>query len=211
MNNLADLRQSYTRGKLSESQVNQDPIKQFNKWFKQAQLAKCPEPNAMTLATATLDGIPSARTVLLKGISEGNFVFYTNYESQKGFELIANPQASLLFYWHELERQVRIDGVASKTTSDMSNEYYESRPLGSKIGAWASPQSAVIPDRSFLEKEEKSFLKKWGEHPPRPAHWGGFILNPLRIEFWQGRPSRLHDRILFVNEKNSWNIVRLAP
>jgi pyridoxamine 5'-phosphate oxidase len=208
---LAALRKNYTLGQLSEDNVPKDPIALFETWFAQASRAECPEPNAMVLATANAAGTPSARVVLLKGLSQGDFCFFTNYESQKGKELAERPQASLLFHWHELERQVRISGVVSKLSSAESDEYYLQRPAASRIGAWASPQSKVIESRAFLEQEELRFQKQFGDNPSRPPHWGGYRLKPNSIEFWQGRPSRLHDRILFARDDSSWQIVRLAP
>lgn len=211
MSKLADLRKSYTRDSLSESDVAQDPIEQFNRWFEQAKSAECPEPNAMTVASATKEGIPSARVVLLKGVDSQGFVFFTNYKSQKGHELTENPHAALLFHWHELERQVRIEGSVQTLDPALSDEYYMSRPLDSRIGAWASPQSDVISGRSTLIARAAEFGLKYGLNPPRPPHWGGFLVTPKKIEFWQGRPSRLHDRICFIKENEHWKIVRLAP
>lgn len=211
MSKLADLRKSYTRDSLSESDVAQDPIEQFRRWFEQAKSAECPEPNAMTVASANKDGIPSARVVLLKEVDHQGFVFFTNYLSQKGKELTENPHAALLFHWHELERQVRIEGRVQKLDQNLSDEYYASRPLDSRIGAWASPQSEVIPGRTTLIAKAAEFGLKFGLNPPRPPHWGGFLVIPNKIEFWQGRPSRLHDRICFSKENDHWKIVRLAP
>jgi pyridoxamine 5'-phosphate oxidase len=165
----------------------------------------------MVLATADSFGNPSARVVLLKGISEGDFCFFTNYESQKGQELASRPQAALLFHWHELERQVRIHGAVSKLSDADSDAYFFQRPTASRIGAWASPQSREIPSREFLEQEELKFKQRFGDNPTRPPHWGGYRLKPEKIEFWQGRPSRLHDRILFSRNPSGWKISRLAP
>lgn len=209
--NLADLRKNYTAGQLSEEDVPADPLSLFDQWFEQASRAQCPEPNAMVLATADAQGNPSARVVLLKGISQGDFCFFTNYESQKGQELANRPNAALLFHWHELERQVRIQGAVSKLSAAESDAYFFQRPPASRIGAWASPQSRVIESRAFLEQEELRFQEQFGENPPRPAQWGGYRLKPLKIEFWQGRPSRLHDRILYTQTESSWQISRLAP
>ncbi len=211
MENLANLRKTYARGSLAESDVDTDPIKQFGLWFEQASLAQCPEPHAMSLATIDASGSPSARIVLLKGVIDQQFVFYTNYQSQKGTSIASNPQVALLFFWHELERQVRIEGTCSLLSPELSDTYYYSRPIESRIGAWASPQSRVIPSREFLESEEKNFQSKFGDSPSRPPHWGGYMVKPHRIEFWQGRPSRLHDRINYKRVDQTWNIERLAP
>lgn len=212
MISLAELRKDYARGSLDETSVDRDPISQFQLWFQQALDAQLPEPNTMTLATADEHGRPSARILLIKGVDARGFVFYTNYESRKGHDLAVNPQASLLFYWIELERQVRVEGKVEKTSVDESDAYFASRPLGSRIGAWASEQSRAIANRGELEAREKAFAEKFGEQPPRPPHWGGYRLVPQTIEFWQGRPSRLHDRIVYTRESNDqWNIVRLSP
>jgi len=211
MNSIAQLRKNYTLGQLSETEVSADPLLLFQLWFDQAIKAQCPEPNSMTLATADAMGNPSARIVLLKGADQNGFTFFTNYESQKGKELAARPQAALLFHWHELERQVRIKGKVERVTSAESDDYYHSRPPASRIGAWASPQSAEIPNREFLEEAEKRLKEKFGDAPPRPEHWGGYRLHPTDIEFWQGRPSRLHDRILYRLDGGEWKITRLAP
>jgi pyridoxamine 5'-phosphate oxidase len=212
MTTLADLRKDYARGSLDETSVDADPIRQFEAWFKQALDARLPEPNTMTLATVDARGYPSARIVLIKGVDERGFVFFTNYESRKGLDLAANPHASLLFYWIELERQVRVEGTVVKTGADESDAYFNSRPLGSRIGAWASDQSRPIESRALLEAREKSFAERFGEDPPRPPHWGGYRLVPDTIEFWQGRPSRLHDRILYTRQSGGdWRISRLSP
>ncbi len=211
MNSIAKLRKNYTFGQLTETEVPANPLTLFQVWFEQAMTAECPEPNSMTLATADQAGNPSARIVLLKGADQNGFTFFTNYESQKGRELAIRPQAALLFHWHELERQVRIKGMVEKVTSTESDEYFHSRPAASRIGAWASPQSAEIPNREFLEETEKRFASEFGNQPPRPEHWGGYRLHPTEIEFWQGRPSRLHDRIAYHLEGSSWRIARLAP
>ncbi len=211
MDSLAQLRKNYTLGQLSETEVPHKPLPLFQQWFDQAINAECPEPNSMTLATADKAGNPSARIVLLKGADENGFTFFTNYESQKGKDLAQRPQAALLFHWHELERQVRIQGIVERVSSQESDQYYHSRPPASRIGAWASPQSAVIPSREFLEEAEARFKAEFGEAPPRPEHWGGYRLRPTAIEFWQGRPSRLHDRIHYERIDGRWKISRLAP
>ncbi|HWX10949.1 MAG TPA: pyridoxamine 5'-phosphate oxidase [Trinickia sp.] len=209
---LAELRKDYARGSLDENSVDTDPIHQFQLWLEQALDAQLPEPNAMTVATVDAEGRPSARILLIKGVDERGFVFYTNYESRKGRELTGNPHASLLFHWIELERQVRIEGVVEKTSAEQSDAYFASRPLASRIGAWASEQSSEIATRAELEAREKAFAERFGENPPRPPHWGGYRLVPDRIEFWQGRPSRLHDRILYTRQAdNRWQISRLSP
>jgi pyridoxamine 5'-phosphate oxidase len=211
MSTLADLRKNYTLGSLDAADVDPDPIRQFNIWMKQALDAKLPEPNAMTVATVDADGRPAARILLIKGVDERGFVFYTNYESRKGHELAANPHASLLFFWIELERQIRIDGKVEKVSDAESDAYFHSRPLGSRIGAWVSEQSTVIGSRAELEAREQEVIAKYGENPPRPPHWGGYRLVPDAVEFWQGRPSRLHDRIRYTRDSAGWRIERVAP
>ncbi|KAB0637849.1 pyridoxamine 5'-phosphate oxidase [Burkholderia latens] len=214
MTTLADLRINYSRASLDEADAAPDPFAQFDRWFKEALDAKLPEPNTMTLATVGDDGRPSARIVLIKGVDERGFVFFTNYESRKGRDLAAHPYAALLFYWIELERQVRIEGRIEKTSADESDRYFASRPLGSRIGAWASDQSAVIDSRATLEAREKAVAERYGENPPRPPHWGGYRVVPDAIEFWQGRPSRLHDRLLYTRDAaaaSGWTISRLSP
>ena len=213
MTSLAELRKNYSLGSLDVADVDRNPFRQFDAWFAQAVDAKLPEPNTMTLATVDSRGRPSARIVLIKGVDERGFMFFTNYESRKGRELADNPHASLLFYWIELERQVRIEGTVVKASPAESDQYYESRPLGSRIGAWASEQSQAIESRTVLEAREKEISAKYGEHPPRPPHWGGYRLIPEAIEFWQGRPSRLHDRLLYTRavEGGDWQIARLSP
>lgn len=210
---IADLRIDYTQHALLETDVNADPFIQFQTWFDAAVIAKLPEPNAMTIATATPDGVPSARIVLLKAVDPRGFVFFTNYNSHKAQELAANPQAALVFLWTEMERQVRIQGTTQKISPAESDEYYDSRPAGSRLGAWASEQSQVIPDRSVLEDRLAS-LK--AQHPTgdiaRPEHWGGVRVIPTVIEFWQGRSSRLHDRLRYrLNPATGWTIDRLSP
>src|SRR4051812_38220140 len=200
------------RAGLSEAQVDANPIKQFERWFEEALQAGVPLPNAMTLATVTPAGAPSARIVLLKGIEGGGFVFYTNYQSRKGRELDARPAACLVFLWSDLERQVRIDGRIEKVSSQDSDAYYATRPLGARLSAWASQQSAPVENRLALESSAKNFSKQYGESPPRPPHWGGYRVIPTAIEFWQGRADRLHDRLVYTLEGNAgWKIRRLAP
>ena len=212
MTQLADLRRTYVLGSLNESEVAADPMAQFKRWFDEAVTAKLPEPNAMTLATVGADGQPSARIVLLKGIDEKGFTFFTNYESRKGLDLAANPRAALLFHWVQLERQVRVEGRVEKVDDGESDAYYASRPLGSRLGAWASEQSREVAGRDVLEQRESEYRAKFGENPPRPAHWGGYRLVPTALEFWQGRPSRLHDRIAYrLDATDGWKIVRLSP
>jgi pyridoxamine 5'-phosphate oxidase len=211
---IADLRQNYTLAGLSETDVAADPMQQFQVWFQQALDANLIEPNAMTLATATPDGKPTARIVLLKGVSERGFVFYTNYESQKGQQLIANPYAALVFLWDKLERQVRIEGKVEQLQTKESEAYFHSRPRASQLGAWASNQSRVIRDRNILEQKLTDLKAQYTEDTtiPLPPHWGGFCVIPNRIEFWQGRPNRLHDRLVYeLQTDGSWQIQRLAP
>lgn len=210
---IADLRKNYTHGGLSETEADPNPFKQFQIWFEQAVSADLPEPNAMTLATATEEGKPSARIVLLKGFDEQGFVFYTNYNSQKGQQLAANPFASLVFWFAELERQIRIDGSVEKVSTEESEAYFVSRPIGSKLGAWASPQSEVISSRSILENKIAELEQRYKKQTiPKPPHWGGYRLIPTEIEFWQGRPNRLHDRLRYRQQSNeTWVRERLAP
>jgi pyridoxamine 5'-phosphate oxidase len=212
MTSLADLRKTYARSSLTESAVNSDPILQFKSWMDEALHAGVPEHNAMTLATAGADGKPSARIVLIKGADARGFAFFTNYESHKGRDLEANPHAALLFHWIELERQVRIEGRVQKLPGAESDAYYASRPLDSRIGAWASEQSREVSGRVALVARAAKFAAKFGMNPPRPPHWGGYVVVPELMEFWQGRPSRLHDRIVYSREPHGvWRIARLAP
>jgi len=208
---LAGLRKDYALKTLDERDVDRDPMKQFGLWMVEAIHAQVPEPTAMTLATVDARGRPSARIVLLKGVDPQGFVFYTNYESRKGRELAANPGAALTFLWKELERQVRIEGIVEKVTAEESEAYFATRPLGSRVGAWASPQSRPIENRAWLETRWAELTQQYGEQPPRPPHWGGYRVKPDHIEFWQGRLSRLHDRIAYTRLGNAWEIARLAP
>ncbi len=212
--NIAELRREYQRASLAESDVDPDPLRQFQSWLNEAVQAELPEPTAMTLATVAPDGAPAARIVLLKGVDRGGFTFFTNYESRKGVELAARPAAALLFYWVELERQVRVEGVAAKLDARESEIYFATRPLASRVGAWASPQSRVIPGREWLEQQvaaARERLAPHGERIPRPPHWGGYRVSPSSIEFWQGRASRLHDRLRYLRDGPVWRLERLAP
>lgn len=210
---ISDIRKDYSKFSLDLASVDQDPIVQFRKWFDEVLAAGLPEPNALTLSTVSVNGMPSARIVLLKGVDDGKFVFYTNYQSQKGKELEANPACALTFFWAGLERQVRIEGMAARASLQTSETYFQSRPRESQIGAWASPQSSVIASREILEARVHQLQEKFaGQNKlPKPSQWGGFEVDPLRIEFWQGRPNRLHDRIVFTKVDSQWQIHRLAP
>ncbi|RYY35961.1 MAG: pyridoxamine 5'-phosphate oxidase [Sphingobacteriaceae bacterium] len=210
---LQNLRQEYTSATLTENSTKENPIKQFEAWFNEAVTAEIHEPNAMTLATATHDGRPSARVVLLKGFDNDGFIFYTNYLSRKGRELGKNPLGALVFFWGELERQVRIEGTIEKVSREVSERYFHSRPKASQIGAVASPQSQEIAGREVLETKWNQLEAEYeGKEVPKPSHWGGYILRPQVVEFWQGRRSRLHDRIVYKKiDKKSWKKVRLAP
>ena len=208
---LAGLRKDYALKTLDERDVDREPLKQFGVWMVEAIHAQVPEPTAMTLATADKAGRPSARIVLLKGVDPRGFVFFTNYESRKGRELAENPYAAVTFMWKELERQVRIEGRVEKVAAPESDAYFQTRPLGSRIGAWASPQSRPIENRQWLEQRWAQLTQEHGESPPRPSHWGGYRLMPEWIEFWQGRLSRLHDRIVYARDPAGWKISRLAP
>ncbi len=205
------MRNEYMRASLDEVDAAADPFAQFQRWFDEAVRAELPTPNAMTLATVAADGVPGARIVLLKGADPQGFVFYTNYQSRKGRELAANPRAALVFHWIELEREVRIEGAVEKTSAAESDEYFSSRPLGSRHAAIASPQSSVVANRAALETRFAEVVKKQGDTPARPAHWGGYRLNPIVVEFWQGRRNRLHDRLLYTRANARWSISRLAP
>ena len=208
---IADLRKSYGRDALDENDADADPLQQFRRWMQQALDGRLPEPNAMTLATVGADGRPSTRVVLVKGFDARGIVWYTNYESRKGRELAAHPFAALQFHWVELERVVRIEGSVVQTGADESDAYFASRPLDSRLGAWASPQSQPISSRAVLVANAAKAAARYLLAPPRPPHWGGYRLSPERWEFWQGRPSRLHDRIVYLRDAESWRRQRLAP
>jgi pyridoxamine 5'-phosphate oxidase len=209
---LADLRKDYSLAGLTEKDLARDPFRQFEKWFQEAEAAKITEPNAMTLATSTRDGRPSARTVLLKNIDGRGFVFFSNYESRKGRELHENPHATIVFPWLALERQVIVEGTIAKVPREVSEAYFHSRPRASQLAAWVSQQSAIISGRSVLEDSMKMLEEKYaGREVPLPPHWGGWRLSPETVEFWQGRRSRLHDRLRYRREKDGWLIERLAP
>jgi pyridoxamine 5'-phosphate oxidase len=209
---IADIRKEYMRESLSEGDVELDPFLQFTRWWKEAVGSDITEVNAMTLATCNKEGMPSARTVLLKDYDKSGFVFFSNYESRKAKDIYENPQATLLFFWKELERQVRIEGRIEKVDATESDSYFHSRPEGSRIGAWASPQSRVVSSREVIEENVRRYQAAFEQAPIlRPPHWGGYRVIPVHIEFWQGRPSRLHDRILYSLEGGDWMISRLAP
>lgn len=209
---IAGLRQEYMREELDEGDVARDPIEQFRAWFDEAVQAQLPMVNAMSLATVSSDGQPSVRVVLLKGVDERGFVFYTDYESRKGRELAANPKAALVVYWIELEREVRVEGTIEKTSARDSEEYFSSRPVGSRLAAICSRQSTIIPDRQTLARDYAEIEQRHGATPSRPERWGGYRVKPHAIEFWQGRPNRLHDRLLYQRSGDvRWNIVRLSP
>ncbi len=208
----SNLRKEHTSAGLDKADVDHDPVVQFHTWFQNAIDAGLHEPNAMILATATTDGKPSARTVLLKGYDEQGFVFYTNYEGRKAGELETNPRCALLFYWGELERQVRVEGIGSRISEQESDEYFASRPRGSQLGAWASQQSRVVDGRRSLEQKLHSLQAEYEDREvPRPPFWGGYRVEPEAIEFWQGRESRLHDRLVYHREDGAWRIERLQP
>lgn len=209
---IADLRRDYAQARLDESDADRDPIRQFTRWFDEACAAQVVEPNAMTLATATPDGLPSARVVLLKAVDDRGFTFFTDRRSRKGEEIARNPRAALVFWWSELERQVRITGTVEPTSDAESAAYFATRPLGSRLGAWSSHQSRVIADRGVLEARMAETTARFGAgEVPLPPHWGGFRVRPESVEFWQGRPNRLHDRIRYLREGEGWRVERLSP
>ena len=213
MTKISELRRDYAKETLDISSIEKNPILQFEKWFDEALRGEVLEPNAMTLSTVSDSGRPSARIVLLKGIEQGKFLFYTNYHSKKGKELESNPACALTFFWPELERQVRIDGTCDRVDTATSEKYFQSRPRESQVGAWASPQSSVISDRGLLEARVIEIEKKFNGQQtlPKPHQWGGFAVDTYEIEFWQGRPSRLHDRIVYCKVDEQWSTRRLAP
>lgn len=211
-NDIAKIRRDYSLEELDESTVSKNPFEQFSAWMNEAIKANILDPSAMILATSNKENVPSLRTVLLKGVEADGFIFYTNYESRKASELNENPKASILFFWKEFERQIRISGMVEKISTQQSEEYFRSRPYDSQLGAWASNQSSEIPNRNYLERKFEDYKKDFkGREVPLPPFWGGYKLLPEYFEFWQGRDSRLHDRILFVKEDDGWKIVRLAP
>jgi pyridoxamine 5'-phosphate oxidase len=214
MNDLSNYRKSYEKNELLEANLPQNPIELFNIWFKEVEdLKTLEEVNAMTIATIGFDGFPKSRVVLLKNVSQAGFVFYTNYDSEKGKAILNNPKVCLSFFWHSMERQVIIKGTAEKVSEEISKGYFNSRPVGSQLGAVVSPQSQIIPDRNFLENNLKNLEQEFeNKSVPKPEFWGGFIVKPISIEFWQGRPNRLHDRIRYeLHENLNWKIDRLAP
>ena len=212
MDNLHKMRQEYMSGNLNEEVMPQDPMQMFKMWFSEAIETGLTEPNAMTVATASLDGKPSARVVLLKEVNNMGFVFFTNYLSRKGREITVNPEVALVFDWHDMERQVRVEGRAEKLPVEDSDAYFNSRPEDAKIGAWASPQSKIVKNRDELEKLEDEIMEQFEDmEVHRPSHWGGYLIRPSVIEFWQGRPNRMHDRIVYYNTEVGWSMHRLAP
>lgn len=212
MSKLSGMRQEYEAGSLDETRMASDPLVVFNEWMEQAIAAGLLEPNAMTVATATADGKPSARVLLLKEVNGEGFVFFTNYQSRKGEELMANPYAALVFDWHTLQRQVRVEGEVEKLSLEASDDYFNSRPEGARVGAWVSPQSKVVQGREELNRLQEEQEKRFREEPVyRPPHWGGFLVRPTAVEFWQGRPSRLHDRVVYHKTEGGWTKQRLAP
>ena len=209
---LQNTRKDYTQKVLDREHVQDNPMEQFTQWYKEYTEVEPIDPNAMTLCTTKPDGQPTARIVLLKGLSKGGFEFYTNYKSAKGKDMEQNPHVCLNFFWPELERQIRVEGIVEKLTPEESDEYFYTRPLGSRIGAWASPQSEIIEGRQVLEDKLKELTSEMGEDVSRPPHWGGYRIMPRLIEFWQGRANRLHDRLVYEQTENGkWRIVRLAP
>lgn len=209
---LADMRQEYDKDVLHRDQLDSNPIIQFEKWFDEVTEQHKEDPHAFTLATADASGKPSSRIVLLKGIEEEQFIFYTNYDSKKGRDMAENPNVSATFFWPALQRQVRIEGTVEKVSPEISDAYFHSRPEGSRLGAWASPQSEELESRDILENSWKELSERFaGGAIPRPENWGGYAIKPQRIEFWQGRPSRLHDRFSYTVEDGKWRIARLAP
>ena len=212
MDSLHQMRQEYAAGSLNETNMPHNPMEVFNGWLDFAINSGLTEPNAMTVATATADGKPSARVVLLKEVNDNGFVFFTNYMSRKGRELIVNPEVAIVFDWHNLERQVRVEGRAEKLSAEESEAYFNERPEDAKIGAWASPQSKIVKDREELEKHLEEIEEQFEDMPVhRPSHWGGYLIRPSVIEFWQGRPSRMHDRIVYYKTEDGWTMHRLAP
>ncbi len=209
---ISNLRQTYHLGSLRREQLDEDPFRQFGIWFSQAHEAGIAEPNAMVLSTSTPQGLPSSRVVLLKDVNDQGFSFYTNFKSRKGNEIDTNPHVSLLFLWLPLERQVRIEGVTHRISDAEADAYFRSRPEGSRLGAWASEQSSIIPGREVLDKRLNHFRQTWPDgNIPRPEHWGGYRVVPQRFEFWQGRDNRLHDRFLYSRNEGNWQVDRLAP
>lgn len=213
MEEIANIRRDYRKATLDVTSVDRDPFKQFQKWFGEAMNSEVIEPNAMNLATVNEHGRPSSRMVLLKGLENGHFIFFTNYQSRKGKELHENPACALTFFWPELERQVRIEGISSRVEAGVSDQYFQSRPRDSQMGAWASPQSVIIDNRTILEKRFRDMEKKFEGQTvlPRPHQWGGYRIDPFQIEFWQGGAGRLHDRIQYLKVDGEWKIYRLAP
>ena len=213
MNKIADMRENYDRATLDEEHANADGMKQFHIWFQEAIDENVVEPNAMTLSTINKHGNPASRTLLLKGLEEERLLFYTNYNSNKAQEMDANPNVSICFLWKEMQRQVRITGKAIKTSKAQSEAYFKSRPKGSQIGAWVSPQSRSIPNKAYLAERKEAMIEKFKDvdEVPLPDFWGGYYLEPDTIEFWQGRPDRLHDRLLYTKEAEKWKIERIAP